>query len=112
MDLEKIAKVCHEVNRAYCLTIGDDSQFLWEDAPEWQKGSAINGVKFCLENNCTPQESHEAWVREKEKDGWQYGPVKDAEKKLHPCMVDYRELPHEQRTKDYLFKAVVDAMRS
>jgi len=27
-----IAKVCHEANRAYCESIGDNSQLSWEDA--------------------------------------------------------------------------------
>jgi len=32
MDItkERIAKVCHEVNRAYCAGIGDNSQVPWE----------------------------------------------------------------------------------
>lgn len=33
--------------------------------------------------------SHENWLRDKEKDGWTFGPVKDAEKKEHPCFVPF-----------------------
>lgn len=29
MTVEDIARVCHEVNRAYCRSIGDDSQVSW-----------------------------------------------------------------------------------
>ena len=47
---EKIAKVCHEANRAYCEALGDYSQTTWEKAPDWQKESAINGVQFHLDN--------------------------------------------------------------
>lgn len=43
---EDIAKVCHEANRAYCAGIGDHSQKSWEESPDWQRTSAINGVKF------------------------------------------------------------------
>lgn len=32
--LTKIASICHDANRRYCKTIGDDSQPLWEHAPE------------------------------------------------------------------------------
>jgi hypothetical protein len=106
-----IAKVAHAVNRAYCLALGDDSQPKWADAPDWQKESAINGVTFhALYPNADPSQSHENWMKEKEEAGWKYGPVKDPEKKEHPCMVPYEELPLEQRVKDYLFKAVVDEM--
>lgn len=106
-----IAKICHETNRAYCETIGDYSQPSWEEAPQWQRDSAVNGVKLHLEGDVTPEQSHENWMKEKEADGWKYGEVKDPEKKLHPCMVPYSELPITQRRKDLLFKAVVDCFK-
>jgi hypothetical protein len=112
ITIEHIASVCHETNRAYCKSIGDNSQPLWEDAPDWQKQSAINGAKFHLENpGMPPSRSHEEWLKEKESDGWKYGPIKDPSKKEHPCFVHYEELPAEQRVKDTLFIAVVESMR-
>jgi hypothetical protein len=36
--------------------------------------------------------------------------VKNPDAKEHPCFVPYDELPAEQRTKDYLFQAVVRAL--
>lgn len=109
---EKIARVAHEINRAYCQALGDDSQPEWDFAPEWQRMSAINGVEFhCANPNAGPDHSHNAWLREKEAAGWKYGPVKDADKKEHPCFVPYDELPVEQKAKDYLFRAVVHQLR-
>lgn len=111
LDTRQVARVCHEVNRAYCKTIGDNSQPSWENAPAWQKVSAIDGVHFHLSNpDAGPSASHKNWMADKEADGWKYGPVKDPEKKEHPCMVPYEQLPVEQRAKDYLFIAVVKAM--
>ena len=110
--VERIAKVCHEVNRAYCLFNGDNSQVPWEETPDWQRDSCFDGVRFHLNNpDVTPEMSHQNWLKHKIEDGWRYGAVKDIEKKQHPCMVPYFELPSEQRVKDSLFKAVVDAMR-
>ena len=40
MDRTEIARVAHEINRAYCASLGDTSQPAWEDAPEWQQQSA------------------------------------------------------------------------
>ena len=112
MNIEQIAKVAHEVNRAFCKAIGDNSQPAWEDAPEWQRSSAINGVQFHVDNpDAKPSASHESWLAEKERDGWKYGPVKDADKKEHPCFVPYNELPMEQKAKDYLFGAVCDQLK-
>lgn len=104
----QIAKVCHEANASYCRTLGDVSQYNWEDAPDWQKQSAFKGVEFHLANpDSTPADSHNSWLAEKERDGWKLGPVKDPEKKEHPCFVPYEELPEAQRLKDYLFFGVV-----
>lgn len=106
--IEQIAKVCHEVNRAYCQSIGDNSQTTWEKAPKWQKESAKNGVLFHITNpRSKPCDSHNNWLKEKKTAGWVYGKIKDAEKKTHPCMVTYSKLPKNQRVKDSLFIAVV-----
>ena len=111
--VNQIARVCHEVNRAYCQAIGDDSQPTWHDAPEWQKTSAINGVKFHLEHpEAGPDASHVEWLREKLEAGWMYGEIKDPDKKKHPCCLPYEELPSEQKAKDYIFRAIVHAMAS
>lgn len=109
---EFIAMVAHEVNRAYCISIGDDSQPKWDCAPDWQKKSAIGGVEFHMENpEATPENSHESWLLQKEQDGWSYGEVKDVDMKEHPCFCPYSELPESQKNKDYLFKAVIDFFR-
>lgn len=109
--INDIAKVCHEVNRAACAAFGDHSQPSWEDAPDWQRDSAVKGVQFTIANpDAPPSASHDSWLEEKRLTGWTYGPVKDAEAKTHPCFVPYDELPPEQKLKDYLFQAVVRAM--
>lgn len=110
-QINNIAKVCHETNRAYCQTIGDNSQPAWEDAPEWQKSSAIDGVKFRLLNpNAGPEASHENWSRQKVAEGWTYGSVKDPVAKTHHCLVNFDQLPVAQQKKDHLFLAVVKAL--
>ena len=107
----QIAQVAHEVNRAYCASIGDDSQPAWADAPDWQRASALAGVEMHLANpDATPEQSHESWLAVKLADGWAYGPVKNAELKQHPCLMPYDGLPPEQKSKDYLFRAVVHTL--
>ena len=113
MDRIAIARVAHEINRAYCASLGDTSQPAWEDAPEWQKNSALVGVDMHLAKpDATPEQSHESWLAQKLAEGWKHGPVKDAEKKEHPCCVPYADLPAEQKAKDYLFRGVVHALKA
>ncbi len=112
LTVDDIAAICHEANRAFCEKLGDNSQPYWEDAPDWQKDSAIDGAQFHLvDADASPSASHENWLKLKVEEGWVYGPVKDPEKKEHPCCVPYEQLPIEQKCKDYLFKGVVEALR-
>lgn len=103
------AHAAHEANRAYCIAIGDPSQPTWDDAPDWQRSSAINGVDIALDG-CSPAQSHEGWLREKEATGWVYGETKNVELKTHPCMVPHADLPSAQRLKDTIYITVVRAV--
>ena len=111
MHINDIARVAHEVNRAYCESMGDYSQLPWDSAPQWQKESAINGVCFYRDNPVvTPADSQENWLKEKKAGGWVYGELKDPALRTHPCMVPYSDLPQEQKVKDHLFVAIVRSL--
>lgn len=109
LTIELIAVACHQQNRIYCELMGDTSQPTWEDAPDWQKDSAIAGVKNALVDP-NPARSHESWMEQKKADGWVYGAVKDPEKKTHHCMIPYGDLPDMQKRKDHLFIEMVQQM--
>lgn len=110
--IDHIARVCHEVNRAYCQALGDDSQPTWEDAPGWQRESARMGVDLHLSGDFGPEASHVSWMKQKLEDGWTYGPVKAPDLKQHPCIVPFADLPREQQAKDFIFRAVVHALKA
>lgn len=111
LNREQIARVAHEVNRAYCQSLGDYSQPAWEDAPQWQKDSAALGVALHLDNpNASAAASHESWMAQKVADGWVWGLTKNPEEKTHPCIVPFDALPEAQQAKDYVFRGVVHAL--
>ena len=112
MTIEQLAKVVHEANKSYCEAHGDFSQKPWGEAEGWQRKSAIVGVGAHLDNpELPPSWSHDEWCRQKYEAGWVYGPVKDGEKKTHPDLVPYAKLTKEAQGKDYLFSAIVNALR-
>ena len=111
MKTEAIARVCHEANRAWCEVTGDTSQRPWGEAEPWQRESAIAGVVFALNNHdALASAQHDAWMADKLRAGWRYGPVKDAAAKTHPCLVPFESLPAVQQAKDRLFRAIVQAL--
>jgi len=43
---------------------------------------------------------HEVWAVGRIADGWTYGTKRDDEKKTHPCLVPYEELPEYEKEYD------------
>lgn len=43
---------------------------------------------------------HEVWARTRFGQGWTYGPVRDDERKQHPCLVPYEDLPESEKVYD------------
>lgn len=105
-NIEVAAAAAHEANRVWCFAHGDDSQLPWAEAEEWQRASAVEGVRGVLAGN-TPEDSHKSWLAVKEAAGWVYGPTKNIETKTHPCMVPYEELSETDRLKDDIFVGTV-----
>ena len=108
----KIAMVCHQANKGWCEAHEDFTQKNWDDAENWQRQSAIVGVEFRIANPDAGNDAqHNAWLADKNKEGWVYGEVKNAEAKTHPCMVSFEDLPEFQKKKDALFCAIVDSLK-
>lgn len=111
LSVTEIARVCHEANRAYCEALGDESQVAWSAASEQIRQSAMSGVVQAMEHpEWGPWDMHAAWKRWKEERGWIFADVKDDGRKTHPCLVDWPELPPEQKAKDRLFLGIVRAL--
>jgi hypothetical protein len=107
-----IAMVCHQANKAWCEVNGDTSQNGWATAEDWQRDSAVLGVKFRIANPDGPASAqHDAWSADKIANGWVYGDIKCQERKTHPCLVPFERLPEFQQKKDKLFSAIVDALK-
>ena len=111
--VERTARVCHEVNRAYCKAIGDHSQLPWSETPRAARRSSMQGVRVAMMNpKATPEDMHVSWMDDKKAHGWIFGERKDLIKKTHPCFLPYDELSDKDRMKDALFLAVVRGILS
>ena len=43
---------------------------------------------------------HEVWAKARIEQGWTYGEVRNDDKKKHPCLIPYSELPEEEKEYD------------
>ncbi len=46
------------------------------------------------------ENNHEIWAQQRLKDGWTYGPKRNDERKQHPDLVPYDQLPESEREYD------------
>ena len=109
--VNQAAQMAHELNRAYCATIGDPVAPCWDEATPAQRDRVILGVRFALQNpQATPDMMHQNWMKTHLDTGWTYGPVKDEGLKTHPCLVKYHQLPAPQLVKDTFIPAVLNCL--
>lgn len=45
------------------------------------------------------EHTHDIWAQQRMDQGWTYGEKRDDDKKFHPCLLPYEELPENE--KDY-----------
>lgn len=108
----QIARVAYGVNVAYRTFIGEPDQPKWLDADPHAVSRMLSGVVFALSHpDATPEDQHKEWCRTHILNGWIWGLEKSEKLKTHPNLVEYQDLPSQQRLKDALFRAIVDAMR-
>lgn len=46
------------------------------------------------------ENTHDVWAKNRIEDGWKYGSKRDDDKKLHPCLIPYDELPDSEKAYD------------
>jgi hypothetical protein len=44
--------------------------------------------------------AHEIWARERILEGWNFGPTRNDQRKEHPCLISYEDLPESDRVYD------------
>lgn len=111
--LYELARVAHDINSAYITSITGQQQAPFAELPHPHQVALVESVIFYLSHpEETPESSHAGWLNAKREAGWVHGADMDIDAKVDPRLVPYDELPQDQRTKDYLFKACVESLRS
>ena len=110
MKKEKIAKIIYEATRIEAKwserSIVPEK---WENRDEKFKKQFIDIIDKYLsqEKLPTPEEAHNSWVQSYIDMGWKYGEKRDVEKKTHPDILPFSQLPKDERDKDAIFLVVV-----
>ena len=108
---EVVAEACHEAIRVLQRHFREPNQApVWARTAEDIRKINIAGVRAARSGLMTARSSHELWLENMREAGWRYGPEKDVEKKTHPNMVPYLELPPFQRYKNAFFLSTITSL--
>ena len=108
MKNEVIAKITHAVDRIIRASMGQ-TILPWDRheaglKTEWRaKIGALKGS-----DSITPQMRHESWAQDMIKAGWVQGDKVDHDKKTHPSICSYEDLPEQVHLLDEVFVAIVE----
>ena len=45
---------------------------------------------------------HNVWAQKRLSEGWKYGTARNDDRKEHPCLVPYEDLPEDERVYDLI----------
>lgn len=85
------------------------AQEIFDDA---QRQRRITALQDCALHATSDAERHLSWVKMHEESGWVYGPQFDPEKKTHPNLLPWEQLPITTRSKARIFAMVANAAQS
>lgn len=96
----------------YCLNTGDLPCYPWRGAPVWFKNAHAECVDFVInrmDDDDIPEacEIHAHWVTVMCDNDWSWGNNYCEEKKNHPGLIVFRDLPFGGKVKYELFLAAI-----
>jgi hypothetical protein len=115
MDFETITKLIYEAARKEAeWSKRPIIPEPWEDRDDMFKKQMVDVVRKYIESDklASPEEAHDSWMKAYLNMGWKYGEGRDTEKKTHPDLVPFYELPKDERDKDAIFLSLVWLVKS
>jgi hypothetical protein len=105
LNLDEIAKICHNTHVRYCSNMNLKGMTLsWNDVQENHKNIIKDSLQKIINGEIkNPKESHNNFVKQKEKEGWVYGEDYSLEDKINPRLTDFENLSINDKVKEILF---------
>lgn len=109
-EVELICKVAHSVSQAIAEAFGLRKLSAWEQTHIWYRMSFTKHIEDYLNTGADCRKLHKRWVIKMGMLGWTLGEY-DKENKTRPDLVDFNDLPIEQRLRAKQIRAAVIPFR-
>lgn len=110
-NITAFAQIAHKLDVAYAAAVYGENKPGWHQLPaEDRKHISDRVVYYLTDPNAVVSSLHEKWAYSKLSSGWSYGKEFNEEKKQHPLLISYSELPLTRRVADTLFMQTVQTL--
>ncbi len=109
-EVDACARHAHEGHRIYRQLMGDLSHKPWDEIDVVHRQPVYVAVIGIVESDDDAVRSHERWVQNLTATGWTKGEKKDGERKTHPNLVPWEDLPNEVQELNKMFVRSVKSM--
>ena len=114
---ELLARLVHAVNHEYCKIIGETHQVPWDELEEKERTKFEEVFAHLLthekyDNIRSPEGTHNNWLEDKLKNGWQYGTSVSKEERCSTYVLPYNALTAEKKFKSVFVSHLIDALES
>ena len=110
-NITAFAQVAHQQNQAYKAAIGQPLEGSWSQMDSTGQQFVLDKVRYYLMNSHAVVSSlHDDWAYSQFNNGWAFGESLDEEKRTHPLLVLFSELPLTRQIEDLMFMQTVYAL--
>jgi hypothetical protein len=110
-NITAFAQIAYKLDQAYQVAISGESRPNWHELkPEDRKNITDRAIYYLTDPNAVVSSLHERWAHTKYSEGWSYAPQFSEEKKHHPMLVSYADLPLSRRVGDTLFMQTIQTL--
>ncbi len=96
---EQLTETYRDANRGaadnLAIKLASLSYWIPEDPSNWSQK-----VDLTENQELLAKLEHRRWYAERRLNGWQYGTTRDDNRKIHPCLIPYEQLPENEKDKD------------
>lgn len=104
LSLDDICRVIDSANRELSRSLNENVSLPFDTWSDQARANMKESVRQVITGELrTPKDCHDKWLKDRVNEGWSFGEVKNFTLKTSPCIVDYQELPEEQKVKDDMF---------
>ncbi|MDB4584824.1 hypothetical protein N9164_16870 [Draconibacterium sp.] len=108
---EKIARIAHDADRAWCAAFGWPGSAGWSHCTPGDREARIEAVLMIITTpGADASTLHDDWCEVMRRNGWRHGAAHDGIARTSPGLIAFDRLPIDQQRRQAMFVGIVRAL--